>query len=141
MKPRLLGAPLAETRRPPLHRRWCLAREILEATVCCAPTASPMSTSDSERLAATFKALGDPTRSKLLFVIVSCEGQEACVCDLTEPVGLAQPTVSHHLKVLAEAGFVSRSKRGTWAYYRLAPEAFHAMRGALRDDLLVPDGR
>ncbi|WP_295833732.1 helix-turn-helix transcriptional regulator [uncultured Microbacterium sp.] len=110
--------------------------EILDATVCCTPTASPMTTSDAERLAATFKALGDPTRLKLLSIIASSEGQEACVCDLTEPVGLAQPTVSHHLKVLAEAGFVSRSKRGTWAYYRLAPEALQAVDEVLRDVLL-----
>ncbi len=95
-----------------------------------------MTTSDAERLAATFKALGDPTRLKLLSIIASSEGQEACVCDLTEPVGLAQPTVSHHLKVLAEAGFVSRSKRGTWAYYRLAPEALQAVDEVLRDVLL-----
>lgn len=107
--------------------------EILDTTACCAPTTTPMSTSDAERLAATFKALGDPTRLKLLSIIARSEGQEACVCDLTEPVGLAQPTVSHHLKVLAEAGFVSRSKRGTWAYYRLEPEALRGVELSLAD--------
>ncbi|MFZ8757734.1 ArsR/SmtB family transcription factor [Microbacterium sp. HMH0099] len=115
--------------------------EILDTAACCTPTTTSMSTSDAERLAATFKALGDPTRLKLLSIIARSEDQEACVCDLTEPVGLAQPTVSHHLKVLAEAGFVSRSKRGTWAYYRLESEALHAVNEALRAGLLTSVGR
>mgnify|MGYP000187336401 CR=1 FL=1 len=67
--------------------------------------------------------LGDPARLRLLGLIAAADGAEACVCDLTEPLGLSQPTVSHHLKVLTEAGFLSRTKRGTWAYYRLRPEA------------------
>lgn len=104
-------------------------------------TATHDAASDAERHAAAFKALGDPTRLELLSIIASSEGQEACVCDLTEPAGLAQPTVSHHLKVLADAGFVRGSKRDRWAYYRLAPEALRAATAALRDNLLVPDGR
>lgn len=82
-----------------------------------------MSADDADALAFRFKALADPMRLRLLSIIAAHEGAEACVCDLTEPVGLSQPTVSHHLKVLTEAGFLSRSKRGTWAYYRLVPEA------------------
>ncbi|MBW9119668.1 helix-turn-helix transcriptional regulator [Microbacterium trichothecenolyticum] len=92
--------------------------------VCCAPLVKePIAQRDAEQLAATLKALADPARLRLLSIVASSEGQEACVCDLIEPVGLSQPTVSHHLKILTEAGFLSRSKRGTWAYYRLQPDA------------------
>ena len=92
--------------------------------VCCAPLVKePIAPQDAEQLAATLKALADPARLRLLSIVASSEGQEACVCDLVEPVGLSQPTVSHHLKILTEAGFLSRSKRGTWAYYRLQPDA------------------
>lgn len=69
------------------------------------------------------KALADPARLRLLSIVAASEEQEACVCDLIEPIGLAQPTVSHHLKVLTDAGFLTRSKRGTWAYFRLVPSA------------------
>lgn len=92
--------------------------------VCCAPLVTePIEQAHAEHLAATLKALADPARLRLLSLVASAADQEACVCDLIEPVGLSQPTVSHHLKVLAEAGFLSRSKRGTWAYYRLQPQA------------------
>lgn len=95
-----------------------------DAAVCCAPLVKePIGQSEAERLAATLKALADPARLRLLSIVASSADQEACVCDLIEPIGLSQPTVSHHLKVLTEAGFLSRSKRGTWAYYRLQPEA------------------
>lgn len=91
---------------------------------CCAPLVKePIGVADAEQLAVTLKALADPARLRLLSIVASSEGAEACVCDLIEPVGLAQPTVSHHLKVLTEAGFLSRSKRGTWAYYKLQPDA------------------
>jgi ArsR family transcriptional regulator, arsenate/arsenite/antimonite-responsive transcriptional repressor len=91
---------------------------------CCAPLVrEPIGQQEAEQLAVTLKALADPARLRLLSIVASSEGQEACVCDLIEPVGLAQPTVSHHLKVLTEAGFLSRSKRGTWAYYKLQPDA------------------
>ncbi|GAA3905604.1 ArsR/SmtB family transcription factor [Microbacterium invictum] len=92
--------------------------------VCCASLVTePIEQAHAEHLAATLKALADPARLRLLSLVASSADQEACVCDLIEPVGLSQPTVSHHLKVLTEAGFLSRSKRGTWAYYRLRPEA------------------
>lgn len=91
---------------------------------CCAPvTGDVMSAEHAASLARTLKALADPARLRLLSMVAAHEDGEACVCDLTEPLGLSQPTVSHHLKVLVEAGFLSRSKRGTWAYYRLVPEA------------------
>ena len=73
------------------------------------------------------KALADPARLRLLSLIASHDGAEACVCDLTEPVGLSQPTVSHHLKVLVDAGLVTRDKRGVWAYYALVPGALDAV--------------
>ncbi|WP_307370194.1 metalloregulator ArsR/SmtB family transcription factor [Microbacterium sp. W4I4] len=99
---------------------------------CCAPLAKePLTQADAEQLSITLKALADPARLRLLSIVASSEGQEACVCDLIEPVGLSQPTVSHHLKVLTEAGFLSRSKRGTWAYYRLLPGALTSVAGVL----------
>jgi len=98
------------------------------AAMCCAPLVKePIEQADADQLAVTLKALADPARLRLLSIVASSEGQETCVCDLIEPVGLSQPTVSHHLKVLTEAGFLSRSKRGTWAYYRLRPEALKSV--------------
>ncbi len=94
------------------------------STGCCSPaTGATMTAEDAERTARTLKALADPARLQLLSIIAAHEGGEACVCDLTKPVGLSQPTVSHHLKVLTEAGFVTRDKRGVWAYYTLVPGA------------------
>lgn len=91
---------------------------------CCAPLVKePLGQEDAEQLAVRLKALADPTRLRLLSIVASSADREACVCDLIDPVGLSQPTVSHHLKVLTAAGFLTRSQRGTWAYYRLVPEA------------------
>lgn len=84
---------------------------------CCA-TGVSMADDDARDLAKVFKALGDATRVKLLSMIVDSDAGEMCVCDLTEPVGLSQPTVSHHMKLLVEAGLVTREQRGKWAYYR-----------------------
>ncbi|MHC2998676.1 metalloregulator ArsR/SmtB family transcription factor [Microbacterium sp. HJ5] len=94
------------------------------AAPCCSPLVrEPLSADDAEQLAQTMKALADPTRLRLLSIVAASDGAEACVCDLIEPVGLSQPTVSHHLRVLMDAGFLTRSKRGTWAYYALVPGA------------------
>ncbi|MWB98502.1 metalloregulator ArsR/SmtB family transcription factor [Agromyces sp. MMS17-SY077] len=96
----------------------------ISASTCCAPLVrEPLPVEEAAALAHTMKALADPARLRLLSIVASSEGHEACVCDLIEPVGLSQPTVSHHLKILTEAGFLSRSKRGTWAYYALVPGA------------------
>ena len=103
---------------------------------CCSPAGPAMSAEDAERTARTLKALADPARLRLLSIIAAHDGGEACVCDLTEPVGLSQPTVSHHLKVLAEAGFVTREKRGVWAYYTLVPGAVRALTAHLGEHLL-----
>lgn len=91
---------------------------------CCTPlTRETIDADRAEDLARKLKALADPTRLRLVSIVAASEGEEACVCDLIEPVGLSQPTVSHHLRILMEAGFLSRSKRGTWAYYKLVPGA------------------
>ncbi len=92
----------------------------------------PIDRADAERLAGVLKALADPARLRLLSIVAASEGQEACVCDLTEPLGLSQPTVSHHLKVLVDAGYLTREKRGTWAYYSLVPGALDSLAGLLR---------
>lgn len=82
-------------------------------------------------LAGRFKALGDPTRLRLLSIIAAQQEHEACVCDLTEPIGLTQGTVSHHLKVLVDAGLVTRTRRGTWSFYALVPGALDELAAAL----------
>ena len=92
------------------------------AEACCAPlTQGPLSVEDAQRYAQLLKAVAEPTRLRLVSIIAAQEGQEACVCDLTEPVGLGQPTVSHHLKILVDAGILHREKRGVWAYYSIVP--------------------
>ena len=96
----------------------------ISATTCCTPLVrEPLTADEAEQLATTMKALADPARLRLLSIVAASEGAEACVCDLIAPIGLSQPTVSHHLKVLTTAGFLERSKRGTWAYYKLIPGA------------------
>jgi len=87
----------------------------------------PLSPAAAAELASTLKAIADPTRLRLLSLIQAHQDGEACVCDLTEPFGLSQPTISHHLKVLLDAGLVARSRRGTWAYYRAVPERLDAL--------------
>ena len=101
---------------------------VMEAAACCAPlTRDAMTQPQADDLAKSLKAIADPARLRLISIIAASEGQEACVCDLTEPLNIGQPTVSHHLKVLTEAGFVTRSKRGTWAYYKLVPGALDSL--------------
>jgi len=101
---------------------------VIDAAACCAPLArEPLGQVQADDLARSLKALADPARLRLISIIAASEGQEACVCDLTEPLNVGQPTVSHHLKVLTDAGFVTRSKRGTWAYYALVPGALDSV--------------
>ena len=100
--------------------------------MCCAPLAGSIPTpADAQAMARVFKALGDPTRVRLLSLIAAHQGGEACICDLTEPVGLSQPTVSHHMKQLADAGLVTREQRGKWAYYRIVEEALRSVADAV----------
>lgn len=99
---------------------------------CCGPGGAPaLDEPGAHDLARRLKALADPTRLRLLSIIAAHDGGEACVCDLTEPVGLSQPTVSHHLKQLVDAGLVTRDKRGVWAYYALRPGALDDVTAAL----------
>ncbi len=84
----------------------------------------------AEALAARLKAIADPMRLRLISLVAAHENAEACVCDLTDPLELSQGTVSHHLKVLVEAGLFAREQRGTWAYYSLVPGALEALAGA-----------
>jgi ArsR family transcriptional regulator len=101
-------------------------------TLCCAPISeSPLSQDDAEGLAAVLKAVADPARLRLLSLIQAQPAGEACVCNVTEPLGLSQPTVSHHLKVLHGAGLLDRDRRGNWVYYRVIPERMAALRSAL----------
>ena len=94
----------------------------------CAPiTREPITVTGAADLATVLKALADPARLRLVSMIAAHDGGEACVCDLTDPLGLSQPTVSHHLKVLMDAGFLTRSKRGTWAYYALVSGSLNAV--------------
>ena len=102
-------------------------------TACCAPIAGgAMTSEDAASLAAKFKAMGDPTRLRLLSLVAAHENGEACVCDLNEPLDLSQPTVSHHLKILVDAGLLTRTKRGTWSYYALVPGALSMLADTLR---------
>jgi ArsR family transcriptional regulator len=90
---------------------------------CCAPLATPMlSDEEAEATAALFRALGDPARVRILNALATNDGH-VCVCELVDPLGLSQPTVSHHLKKLTDAGLLEREQRGRWAYYSLDPEA------------------
>lgn len=99
---------------------------------CCPPVLSaPLDEAEAGRLAAALRVLAEPARLRLLSIIGAQPDGEACVCDLTAPLGLTQPTVSHHLKVLADAGLVEREQRGRWAYYRVNTEPLELLRGAL----------
>jgi len=80
---------------------------------------APLTREKADTLAGLLKAVSDPTRLQLLSIIRSSAGGEACVCDLTEPVGLSQPTISHHLKILTDAGILIREQRGTWAWFAI----------------------
>ena len=97
--------------------------------LCCGPETEPLDPAASETLAARFRALSDPTRVAIVNRLASTE--ECCVCDLNDAFDLSQPTISHHLKVLRDAGLVESSRRGTWAYYRLVPDAVGELRRTL----------
>jgi ArsR family transcriptional regulator len=106
-------------------------RTIQTITGCCAPIAGePLSMEQAEQVAASFKLLGDPTRVRLLSLLAAADGP-VCVCDLPEALGVKQPTVSHHLKALHEAGLVTRDQRGKWAFYALDRSALTSLAGML----------
>jgi ArsR family transcriptional regulator len=100
----------------------------VEDLACCVPLArEPISTERATGVVAMLKAIADPARLRLLSLVLSHEGGEACVCDLLPHFDLSQPTISHHLKVLHEAGLLNREKRGTWVFYIARPEAMAAL--------------
>jgi ArsR family transcriptional regulator, arsenate/arsenite/antimonite-responsive transcriptional repressor len=113
--------------------RWVSnSRELplVQVLACCPPLSEePMSEAQAEQIAPLLKALADPVRLRLMSLVLSHEDGEACVCDLTPAFDLSQPTISHHLKVLHEAGLLNREKRGVWVYYQARPEAMHALMG------------
>ncbi|GAB3331748.1 hypothetical protein GCM10027452_04990 [Micromonospora halotolerans] len=122
----------------PASRQWCATMEGVGTAKTATPAISPLAgepieRADAERLAGVLKAFADPARLRLLSLIQSAPQGEASVSDLTAPLGLSQPTVSHHLRILTEAGLIERDKRGVWAYYRLVPSAIAAVA-----DLLTP---
>jgi ArsR family transcriptional regulator, arsenate/arsenite/antimonite-responsive transcriptional repressor len=110
-----------------------LIQEIDES--CCPPVLrQPLDEDDADRLAGALRVVAEPARLRLLSLIAARPRAEACVCELTEPLGLSQPTVSHHLKVLHEAGVLERQKRGRWVFYRLNPEPLGLLRSALSSE-------
>lgn len=111
--------PMSTVQLPLLTEPWVAS--------CCAPAGEALDAETAQRLAGLLKVIADPTRLRLLSMVAAHADGEACICDLTEPVALSQPTVSHHMKVLAEAGLLKRQQRGKWAYYRLVPGALDAL--------------
>jgi ArsR family transcriptional regulator len=112
-----------------------LLAELTDAVRCCSPLVrEPLSADQAVEMARLFKAMGDPVRLRLLSLIASHDGGEACVCDLSGVFDLTGPTISHHLKVLREAGLISGERRGTWIYYRIEPDALGRLSA-----VLVPD--
>ena len=104
---------------------------VISRECCPAVLDAPLDADQAEQMAAALKVIADPARLRLVSILSAAETGEACVCELTDPLGLSQPTVSHHLKVLADAGLVSREQRGKWAYYRMVPERLELLRAAL----------
>jgi ArsR family transcriptional regulator len=102
--------------------------EPVDLAACCPPlSAQPMSAAQAEQIAPLLKALAEPARLRLMSLVASHPGGEACVCDLTGAFELSQPTISHHLKVLHEAGLLDRDKRGVWVFYRVRTEALASL--------------
>ncbi|NJM75467.1 MAG: helix-turn-helix transcriptional regulator [Acaryochloridaceae cyanobacterium RU_4_10] len=102
-------------------------------STCCPPLLREhLQSSEAEQLAVLFRVLGEASRLQLLSLIAAQPTGAACVCELIEPLGLSQPTVSHHLKVLYDAGFLTKERRGTWIYYRVVPETLQAICGSLK---------
>jgi ArsR family transcriptional regulator len=102
-----------------------------DTAACCSPlTSQPLTAEQAGQVAPLLKALADPVRLRLMSLVASHEGGEACICDLNDAFDLSQPTISHHMKVLHDAGLVDRDKRGVWVYYRVRTQALASL-GAL----------
>jgi len=106
---------------------------VVAGPACCpSGLSAPLERPEADELAHLLKAVADPARLQLLSLIRASERGEACACDLTEPLGLSQPTVSHHLKILTEAGLLTRERRGTWAWFSLVPERLDEIAAVFR---------
>lgn len=111
----------------------------LAQAACCTPIAqAALDAGTAASLATALKALAEPTRLRIISLIASAPDGELCVCDLPGPLGLTQPTISHHLKVLTDAGFFAREKRGTWSWFRLVPGALDAVTRPLAEPARAP---
>jgi ArsR family transcriptional regulator len=108
-----------------------MATTVVDEVCCTSFVAAPLDEAQAVLLARAFSALADPVRLRLLSLLAAAEAGEVCVCDLTVPVGKSQPTVSHHLKILADAGLVTGDKRGRWVWYRIVPERLAQLRATL----------
>lgn len=105
---------------------------MFDAISCCSPVRTDvLDEEQAEVLSRSFAALADPIRLRLLSIVAACATGEVCACDLVGPSGRSQPTVSHHMKILVDAGLVSREKRGLWVWYRVVPERLEALRAVL----------
>lgn len=104
---------------------------MVENVSCCSDLPATLSTADAEAKAARFKAVAYPTRVQLLHLVAGAGRDEACVCDLTDTVNLSQPTVSHHLRILVNAGLLTRERRGTWAWYRVSEDGLRTLKADL----------
>lgn len=115
-------------------------KEIAVIEECCAPlTTAPLAPIEADRLAGALRVMADPARLRIVSLLTHAPDAEACVCELTAPLGLSQPTVSHHLKVLHEAGLLTREQRGRWVFYRLVPGPLATLAEALTPaDVPVP---
>ena len=138
------GRPVRPGRRPVLHQRTQAAHghrfgvQRVDHSGCYQPLVrEPLDAESALRLAHILKAIADPARLRLLSLVAAHEGGEACVCDLTEPLGLTQPTGSHHLKVLVDAGLLTRDKRGVWVYFALVPGALDSLATVLSGENLA----
>ena len=109
-----------------------------DETCCPTDLSTPLGETEAKELARAFAALADPARLRLFSLIAAQPEGEVCACSLVEPLGRSQPTVSHHLKVLYEAGLVDRQRRGTWIWYRAVPTRLEALRRALDSVALLP---
>ncbi len=120
---RAMAGPTTMQRKP--------AARVEPAPCCASVRAEVLGEDDADILARSFAALADPTRLRLLSYVAAAQGEEVCACDLVAVSGRSQPTVSHHMKLLVDAGLVSRAKRGLWVWYRIDPARLDELRGAL----------
>jgi ArsR family transcriptional regulator, arsenate/arsenite/antimonite-responsive transcriptional repressor len=121
----VIGIDTCQYRRMP---KSLMVLDRADPVACCPPlSVQPLSQAQAEQVAPLLKALADPVRLRLMSLVASHPGGEACVCDLNEAFDLSQPTISHHLKVLHESGLLDRDKRGVWVYYRARTEALASL--------------